>query len=381
MGQVRPTARDGGYDAIRGFAFQFDATFLEVFANPTVVIEVEGEQDISRDDFYIQVKLRSARFSLSRIALAVKQIIKQFVANTDRRYRLFCHFEDQVPGTVLRLTQEQLEQALGDDAKAYDEETKKLFIDSFEIKFAADFQAQFAQVLEALKSRHSLRTDDEAIAFHAILSQHLTTLILTKPAGLRKTSARQLDGVVAATERAIFYSGYQRHLGRQKYLALLKGQVQNKSVNVVRRQRLVIVEVGPGYNSQDAIDFAAAVSTRFHVKSNSPQPYLMFRGIADVANFKQELWDAGVLFTDGTNFHGDRFRLEDLTGPVHASRRIRLVDETRLSELMDAIKLQEAYEFFSTGPVLEGFEGLRFYQMAVDSVGDAVTVMEVGGKR
>ena len=114
MGQAGPVVfRDGGHDAIRGFAFQFDATLLEAFDNPTAVVEVEGDQDISRDDFYIQVKFHSNEYFFSRVAKPIRQILEQFAGNTDRRYRLYCHFEGRVPGTSLQLTLEQLDQALG----------------------------------------------------------------------------------------------------------------------------------------------------------------------------------------------------------------------------------------------------------------------------
>jgi hypothetical protein len=151
---------DGGYHAIRGFAFQFDATILELLAAPGDVVEVEGIQDIGIEDFHIQVKLRSQTFSLSKIAKAVKQLIAQFSENTDRRYRLYCHFVDQEPGTTLRLEAEQLDQILGESAEEYIDETKKLFLDRLEIRFAPDFMTQFSIVLEQLKSRYGSRTLD-----------------------------------------------------------------------------------------------------------------------------------------------------------------------------------------------------------------------------
>ena len=42
--RMRRLNDDGGYHAIRGFAFQFDATILEVFAAPGAVVEIEGTQ-------------------------------------------------------------------------------------------------------------------------------------------------------------------------------------------------------------------------------------------------------------------------------------------------------------------------------------------------
>jgi hypothetical protein len=372
---------DGGYHAIRGFAFQFDATILEVLAAPGAVVEVEGMQDIGIEDFHIQVKLRSQTFSISKIAKAVKQLIAQFSENTDRRYRLYCHFIDRGPGTTLQLEVEQLDEILAESADAYTDETKKLFVDRLEIKFAPDFMTQFSTVLEQLRSRYDSRTLDEAVAYHAIVNQSLITLVLSKPAGARTVTAAQLDLAVHNAERAIFQGGYQNHFGTQKYIKLLRGQIQGaRSVNVVRRERLVIAELGGACDIHDVIDLAHAVSSRFYVHENSPQPYLLLRGIEGMPNFKQDLWDADVMFFDGTNFNGDRFRVEALIARPQKDRRLKLIDEARLADLLMAMRPQEVYEFYSTWPVLDPFAGSRLRRMAVDSIADVVKVMEVSSR-
>jgi hypothetical protein len=372
---------DGGYHAIRGFAFQFDATILEVFADPNSVIGIEGDQDIDIENYYIQVKLRSETFSRSKIARAVKQLIAQFSSNTDRKYRLYCHFEDRERGVTLKFDVEQLDEILGSDSDLYPDETRKLFADRFDVRFAPDFNTQFSAVLDQLKSRHRLRTFDEAIAFHAVINQFLTSLVLTKRPGSRTVTAADLDRAVRDTEQAIFQGAYQNHLGIERYIKLLRSQISgSKSVNILRRERLVIAEAGSERHIQDAIDFASAISARFYIRENSPQPYLAFRAIDDISGFKQQLWDAGIRFSDGTNFDGDRFRIEDLTGRLPKGKEIKLVHESKLAEVLEAMSFPEVYEFYSSQPVLETFEGSRLRRMAVDSMADAVKIMEIGGR-
>lgn len=373
---------DGGYHAIRGFAFQFDATILEVLADPDVSVGLEGDQDIDIENFHIQIKLRSQTFTYSKVGKAIKQLIAQFSKNTNHHYRLYCHFIDQEPGSVARLEVEKLDELLGDERTAYSEETKKLFADRFEIKFAPDFETQFSAVLEQLKSRHRLRTTDEAVIYHAILNQALTTLVLSKPVGSRTITAAQLDLTVHDAERAIFCGGYQNHFGVQKYISLLRSQILgSRSVNVARRERLIIAEIGERCDVHDVVDFALAVSSRFYVRENSPQPFLLIRGVEVFSSFKQELWDAGVKFADGTHFHGDRFRLEDLIARQPKAVSIKVVDENKLPDFLAAMRLQEVYEFYSTRPMLEPFDGSRLRRMSVDSIADATKVMEVTARR
>jgi hypothetical protein len=37
--------KDGGHHAIKGFAFQFDTSLLEIFRNPEREVQIEGTQD------------------------------------------------------------------------------------------------------------------------------------------------------------------------------------------------------------------------------------------------------------------------------------------------------------------------------------------------
>lgn len=375
------TVSDGGCHAIKGFVFQFDSTLLEAFADETRIIGVERDQDIDIDNFYVQVKLRTASFSISSIAKAVRQIFKHFTQDPARRYRLYGHFADKAAGETRLLTNEELTRVLGADSSGDDDAIRTKFLDNFEVLFAPDLDAQFADVINALKLRHELKNDDEAIAYHAILYRYLTDLVLRLPQADRVITAASLDKAVRTANQAIFQGGYERRLGKKRYLALLKTQVASRKLNIISRQRLVMVEVDADTHIQDIVDLAAAVAGRFHVPGNSPAPYLLLRGIADAAAVKRALWDADRKFVDGTNFNGDCFRIDCLTGKTPRGVGLRLVDEDSLAELTRAIIVQEVYEFFLTRPYKQVYPTARLRQMAVESVNDAVDVMSVGGRR
>jgi hypothetical protein len=371
---------DGGSHALKGFAFQFDSTILEAFASPDQTVGIEGDQDIDIEGFYIQVKLRSERFSISRTSKAIKQIFEQFCSHTDRRYRLYCYFEGRQAGDRLSLNAGQLAAILGENVS--DCAIRRRFLEQFEIVFAPDFENQFLVVLAALKKHHSLTTDEEAVVCHAVLSQYLTDLVLSQPRGARTTSARLLSETFRSAERAVFLGSYQRHLGKERYLKLLKSEIGNpKSVNVVRRQRLVVVEVDTSTHIQDLIDIASAVRGRFYVPDNSPEPYLLLRGLTDPFEVKRQLWDVGVPFTDGTHFDGDRFRIESLIGSVPHDVGLRLVDPDHLGATLERVGIQEVYEFFVSTPSCIDVENARIRRMAVDSVSDVTQVLSVGGRR
>jgi len=87
--------RDGGYHAIKGFAYQFDASLMRIFENLSSVSELEGKQDLSVENYHIQVKHRSEKFSVSAVTSAVQLMFRQFQQDNSSQFILHCHFSDQ----------------------------------------------------------------------------------------------------------------------------------------------------------------------------------------------------------------------------------------------------------------------------------------------
>lgn len=68
--------KDGGYYAMKGFLYQFDATLMKILKHPNQKIRFEVEQDIDYEKFVIQVKHKEAvKYSPSKIRGAIKQLI------------------------------------------------------------------------------------------------------------------------------------------------------------------------------------------------------------------------------------------------------------------------------------------------------------------
>ena len=91
---------DGGHHAIKGFAFQFDTSLLEIFRNPRLEVQIEGTEDLESETYYTQVKNRSGKFIPSAIKKSVLKLIQQHQRNPSFTFRLYCHFSDQENGTI-----------------------------------------------------------------------------------------------------------------------------------------------------------------------------------------------------------------------------------------------------------------------------------------
>ncbi|MEW2524867.1 hypothetical protein [Streptomyces sp. NPDC047071] len=368
-------SRDGGYHAIKGFAFQFDASLLQIFANPGFAVEIEGAQDIGVRSFHIQVKHRSRNYSPSRIAPAVRQMMQQFVADQGARFALYCHFPDRSPGETLRIGKGELEAALGDLSDAYADDVKSWFIKSFEVVFAPDFAAQFHLVINHLKRTLRARSEAEALCWHAVIHSHLRDTVLRQPPGERRVSLADLKNLVSDARAAVFEASYAQICGHEKYLRLIREQYKSATVNVPNRERLFIIECGDQSHDVDLVDSTIALRRRFFV-GDSPAPYVSFRGATDLVRVKGELWRAGVYFHDGHDYGGAQFSAASLVAPSRPGHGIKLVDFEHLEEIVNHVKVREVHDFYSTDPIVNPFSEARVRHVIVDSPSDVLKILK-----
>jgi hypothetical protein len=338
-------SRDGGHDAIKGFAFQFDASLLHILDNPTKRVELEGAQDIEVQNYHVQVKRRSRSFTLAQIAKAVQQMMRQFNEDPGARFALHCHFPDRSPGSVLRLSRVDLDSLLSQSGSLYGEDVKDWFIKSFQINFSSDYEAQFDSVLQRLKAELNARDDAEAICWHAVIHGHLRDLIIGQAPGSRWVSKRQIIDLVHDARTAVFEGSYAQFYGHDKYLKLMRGQYKMRTVNVPKRERLFIVECSAGDHAQDIFDLVARLRDRYF-KGASPAPYVSFRGLADIVPLKRALWDNGLYFYDGHGYNSAEFSVGDIVTPPIGGFGIKILDVSRIGEVAPTARYAEVHDFF-----------------------------------
>ncbi|WP_371549202.1 hypothetical protein OG266_29330 [Streptomyces sp. NBC_00554] len=343
--------RDGGYNAIKGFIFQFDASLLRIYDEPSREFQIEGEQDLSVEDSYIQVKHRSQKFSHAAISDAIRQMIHQFSVDREKRFLLYCYFQDRAPGSELTLDISELKKILRKDTQEFSEELITEFSKCLTIQFSVDYKEQFNKVVTLLMKEHCLQTEVEAIACHAVIQKYLFDLVVNNPPGARLVSGERLREVVNSTRTSIFHSGYQNFFGNERYIKLLRSEVTQRGINLPKRERLFVVECPPQLNAHDVVDIALAVRKRFYRRHNSFSPYLVLRGMEDLSIAKRLLIDAEVGIFDGTYFNGDRLRLGDLTNPkIGRSVELKISGEENIPGMVEMVSFADVYDFFISSP-------------------------------
>lgn len=89
--------RDGGYYAVKGFLYQFDMTIKAILTNPSEDILFEQIQDISYEDFIIQVKHKESQtYTPSKIRKPIIQLLDLHKHDGNKKYRLHCYFNNMI---------------------------------------------------------------------------------------------------------------------------------------------------------------------------------------------------------------------------------------------------------------------------------------------
>jgi len=68
---------------------------------------------------------------------------------------------------------------------------------------------------------------------------------------------------------------------------------------------------------------------------------------------KQDLWDQGIRFNDGTHFDGDRFRLQSIVSkePLNEELKVKITKRENIPEVLAAVKFHEVFQFYLETPL------------------------------
>ncbi|MFF9125301.1 hypothetical protein ACF09J_18700 [Streptomyces sp. NPDC014889] len=351
---------------------------LQILTNPGAAVEIEGAQDIGVHTFHIQVKHRSTPYSLSRIAPAVQQMMRQFAADNTARFALYGYFPDRTPGETLRISREELETALGEFSNDYKNDIKDWFTKSFEVIFAPDFVSQFTTVLDHLKRTLRARNEAEAFCWHAVIHGYLRDVILKRPPGDRTITLRDLRDLVHQARTAVFEASYAQVCGHDKYLRLLREEYKSVAAHVSPRERLLIIECDDQTHPLDLVDVALCLRRRYFA-GESPAPYVCFRGPIGLISIKHALWQQREHFHDGFDYGGAEFSFQSLVSPHLPGHGIKLVDYSILTQLVDHVKMNEVHDFYLTEPADNPFRDARVRHVIIQSPSDLCEVFKSGG--
>jgi hypothetical protein len=367
---------DGGSNAIKGFIYQFDLALLETLNNPLKEISIEQKQDLSYEEYHIQVKLRSQDYAPSSIKPSVIQLLEAHKLNPKSRFCLHCHFPDKNPlKWVLSLF--DLNHILGNQEANFTTNEKEAFIKNFHISFGKNFRDHFEALIKKIQESYTI-PKELAICYHAIFQSAIFNIATKAIKGERLISKTLLDNFIINAENVVFDSAYTKYLGKEKYLKIIKEQFfKFKSVNIDPLERLFIIECHK-ISDSELISVLYKVQKKFFRPSKSPPPYVYLKNCVNINLIKQKLADKDVTFTDGTLFNGDKFRLDRLTEKPNSKNRIvlRFVNEGTFGTVIKKISLDQTYNFFVNSPPQEVPLRGKNISIKIESTRDLLKILE-----
>lgn len=308
---------DGGHHAIKGFAYQFDKSILEILNNPSAEVVMEHVQDLQVNSTYVQIKhLDASNYYPSNITRAVISILQdawqQRELTPDASYILYCYFKDKVEGEVLTFTPQEFKTFLPEATPKYEDAFRDNFANSFKVIFGPNYNDQYMQTLNVIGDKFLLQLDVEKEACYAILYAGLLETALKDNPVDRKLTFAGLSNMYANAESAIYLAHLRNATEKDAYLKQVKKDffTPNKS-RLDAHDKLFILE-SKQMNEVQISTVISAVVAKYYRDGKSHAPHIVLRNI-DPDKRKQVkllLKRAKVKFIDGTQFQDDEFDLD-----------------------------------------------------------------------
>jgi len=357
---------DGGYIAIRGFAYQFDKALLDMFQKPEKGYQIENLQDHNYDDYAIQVKYYGRKYKPSERKQKIKGVMINFLndlsENPGRNYCLYSYFNG-VDEAVAPIGFDELNDYLGNKKTDYDDSLKHQLVKDLKVIYAPDFKKQFEILIEEISKTYSCDKGD-ACCYHAMMVSHLERLILqykVDQAERRTCSKTDLDKIVQNAKDVIFRNAYAEFLGREKFHKHIHGQFFNRK-QIAAKERIFIIEPQPDWGLYEIRMALYEIASKW--KKNGQRtpnnercsPYFHLRiDDEDLITLKNEIRAEGKTFTDGHYFKGALFDPSLLVAPQtrHNNYDMLFIDapENIVQTLQTAQRPKEVFQFYHTTPL------------------------------
>jgi hypothetical protein len=365
---------DGAYIALRGYKFQFDRTILEIFNNSTKTIEIEQLQDYGFDDYLVQVKYHNTDYTPAQQKQKIKkplvQLFEQYLKNKTKNFILFIYLKGISPSKKT-LSVAELDAILG-KIKKFTATDKADFISRFTLIYADDFENQYKEVIQRIKSAYS-KTDEEAEIYYSVISSHLLDIVTNNPPTVnskRKTSKSEIDKIISNGKKLIFKSAYIEIVAKEKQLKNLNKLFFKTSLNTEPHERIFIIEVKPTADIKLLKELVLLLKTKWSKNKTKTipdtdrfVPFIYFNGIQESAlvELKTDLQKDGYVINDGYDFMNANFNINSINiRPTFINKLFfKFINKQQdLEKILNNLnRTGEVYQFFIDSPATISFTG------------------------
>ncbi|QXP71235.1 hypothetical protein H0I29_03865 [Polaribacter sp. R2A056_3_33] len=382
---------DGAYIALRGYKFQFDRTILELFNNSSKTIEIEQLQDYGFDDYLIQVKYHNTDYNASQQKQKVKKplvlLFEQFLKNRTKKFILLIYLKGVLPSKKT-LTVPELDLILG-KLKKFSLADKTDFVKCFTLIYAEDFEIQYKNVIQKIKSAYS-KSDEEAEIYYSMISSHLLDIVTKNPPSVnskRKTSKNEIDKFIHNGKKLIYKSTYVDVVAKEKQLKNLNKIFFKTSLNTEPHERIFIIEVNPLYDIKILKEIVLSIKIKWSKNKTKTipdtdrfVPIIYFNGLQDSnsVKLKSDLQKDGYVINDGYNFLNAPFNVNSFNVRPTFNNKLffKFINNQKdLKKLLNNLqKTGEIYQFFTQNPSPILFSG-KHIKIEIEDIEDIKNII------
>ncbi|WP_417875254.1 hypothetical protein [Xanthomarina gelatinilytica] len=377
---------DGAYIALRGYKFQFDRTISELFNNSTKTIEIEQLQDYGFDDYLVQVKYHNTDYTAPQQKQKIKKplvlLFEQFLKNRTKNFILFIYLKGISPSKK-NLSVSELDSILGRNKK-FSIADKIDFVKCFTLIYADDFEVQYKEVIQKIKSAYS-KTDEEAVIYYSVISSYLLDIVIKNPPSSiskRKVSKSEIDKIILNGKKLIYKSTYVEMVAKEKQLNNLNKIFFKTSLNIEPHERIFIIEVNPTIEIKLLKELVLSLKAKWSKNKTKTipntdrfVPIIFFNGIqdSDLVKLKSDLQKDEYVINDGYDFLNAPFNIKSLNVRPTFDNRLFFKFINNQQDLEKLLKnLQrtgEVYQFFVESPSPILFNG-KHIKIEIEEIED-----------
>lgn len=309
--------------AIRGYAYQFDKTVLEVLnAADGVTVTVEGCEDIdlwSADEgTAVQCKYHEAgKFSLAAIRKPLLLMLEAFAGGEELDYRLYAHYGGQKAGTVpSALTVEELKESLTEQKRkpeaatirhydSFDDAKLAAFVERLTIETGPSLSEQRERVAATLAESLGCSAEDVADLYYPNAFVSVMQMAMN-PDCDQRTTTRSTFLTIINTRPVLFTRWHREFHGQARYVAAIRRRIAALGLLDPRTPRALVLgsdEVGSGCDAIQLTDLVVHVAALGfgpgRLRSAKPWSFLFDAPDDTLRELKVNLIRRGVVFNDG----------------------------------------------------------------------------------
>lgn len=380
---------EGGYYAIKGFAYQYIVSLIEILScndeNKNFVFE--NLQDFNNDEIIYQMKYKETqRFTNGKVKEPTIKIFDEYL-KTKKDYILYVYFSGENDHTLCFKSSNELDKILLNciiDKKTYrfTEKQKNEFIKHFKIIFSRDYISKCNELIQLISKIMNVSINIAEVYSYSLVS-YVINVIINNTSDKRVCTKRILLEYIKNSSSDIFYAFSLKYYNKEKYLKIIRNEYFFEK-NINDHNRVFVFNV-PFTSIDDFYDLICCVVNKFYVINKrktmiiSSAPYIFLSNIdsENLLKLKKKMF-GNIDFTDGYLYKDSDCNIDFITKKFMLKDSVSCKLINNINDFQNIIKVLseknfKLYEFYNNNKLLKD---KKIYSIKVNDINDIIKILK-----